>query len=106
MAGLEYWTGFVYLDSDGIDSAGGENPWLKSYLKNYRSLKGRYDPKYLAAWLNMKAAQGWELEHLEPVGSVGQEGDWKSPHRDKYNMGESSWIRNYFVILKRRVGEA
>lgn len=104
MTKWEYWVDFVGPDSQSDELAGGMNPQVSIYMaENYPGvMRGRYNPKYLEAWLNLRGADGWEVALIEPVNQIGDERDWTSPHGTK-NYG--SWIRSYLVILRRKIEE-
>jgi hypothetical protein len=67
--------------------------------RNWKELP-KYDMLMLEAWLNKCGEEGWELVRLEPVDSVGDNGDVGYIFPDAYN----TWRRKFLCAFKRPAG--
>ena len=77
-----------------------ENPGVKEYLKLKRPDLElvRYSPETMIPELDELGDQGWELVHMQPVGSVGKKDDVGFIAGDAI----ARWSNSYFCVFKRR----
>ncbi len=92
----EYMTRFTYahIDNDGAKE------YLEQIFPNWQN-PPKFAPQTMVPSLNSWGVEGWELVHMQPVMSVGKNGDvgFSGGNGPAYH-----WSNVYFCVFKRRVG--
>jgi hypothetical protein len=89
----EYMTMFCYANINNE----GTKEYIKQTFPNWKD-PPIFSPQTMVPDLNSWGTEGWELVHMEPVASVGKNGDVGFITGE----GRTSWSNIYFCVFKRR----
>ncbi len=88
----EYLTCFMFAHIDNK----GAREYMRLNWPDHEPAK--YSPETMIPELNMLGEEGWELVHMEPIGSVGKNDDVGFVAGDAMPR----WSNSYFCVFKRR----
>jgi uncharacterized protein YbdZ (MbtH family) len=91
----EYWTAFVWADIEHQGAA----EYIKKKWPDWNPAK--YAPQTMIPELDGYGEAGWELVHMEPIQSVGPNGDVGFPTGGG-SAGTTRYSNVYFCVFKRK----